>query len=72
MNEWTNDLKKDIKLDWGNVGIRLNWNKECGVYLCEMYDENWLAISPSKDQEIACSSLSFDYTCKIRDGTELE
>ncbi len=28
---WTNDLKKYIKLDWGNVGIRLNWNKECGV-----------------------------------------
>ncbi len=31
--------------------------------LCEMYDENWLAISPSKYQEIGCSSLSFDYTC---------
>ncbi len=29
MNEWTNDLKKDIKLE--NMGIRLNWNKECGV-----------------------------------------
>ncbi len=27
--------------------------------LCEIYDEG-------------CSSLSFDYTCKIRDGTELE
>ncbi len=66
MNKWTNDLKKDIKLDEGNVGIRLNWNKECGVYLCEIYDEN------CKYQEIACSSLSFDYNCKIRDGTELE
>ncbi len=21
---------------------------------------------------VGCSSLSFDYTCKIRDGTELE
>ncbi len=31
MNEWTNDLKKDIKLDGGNVGIKLNWNKDCGV-----------------------------------------
>ncbi len=29
--EWTDDLKKDIKLDGGNVGIRFNWNKECGV-----------------------------------------
>ncbi len=29
------------------------------VKLCEIYDEG-------------CSSLSFDYTCKIRDGTELE
>ncbi len=38
-------------------------NKECGVLLCEMYDENWLAISPSKYQEIGCSSLSFNYTC---------
>ncbi len=37
----------------------LNWNNECGVKLCEIYDEG-------------CSSLSFDYTCKIRDGTELE
>ncbi len=27
--------------------------------LCEIYDEG-------------CSSLSFDYTCKIHDGTELE
>ncbi len=27
--------------------------------LCEIYDEG-------------CSSLSFDYTCKIRNGTELE
>ncbi len=43
----------------GNVGIMLNWNNECGVKLCEIYDEG-------------CSSLSFDYTCKIRDGTELE
>ncbi len=33
---------------------------------------NWLAISASKYQEIGCSSLSFDYTCKICDGTELE
>ena len=31
-----------------------------------MYVENLLAISPSKYQEIGCSSLSFDYTCKIR------
>ncbi len=37
----------------------LNWNNECGVKLCEIYDEG-------------CSSLSFDYTYKIRDGTELE
>ncbi len=37
----------------------LNWNNECGVKLCEIYDEG-------------CSSLSFDYTCKFRDGTELE
>ncbi len=37
----------------------LNWNNECGVKLCEIYNEG-------------CSSLSFDYTCKIRDGTELE
>ncbi len=37
-----------------------------------MFDGNWLAILPSKYQEIGCSSLSFDYTCKIRDGTELE
>ncbi len=31
MNEWKNYLKKDIKLEGGNVGIRLNWNKEGGV-----------------------------------------
>ncbi len=32
MNEWMNKRsKKDIKLDGGKVGIRLNWNKECGV-----------------------------------------
>ncbi len=37
-----------------------------------MYDENCLAISPSKYQDIGCSSLSFNYTCKIHDGTELE
>ncbi len=30
-----------------------------GVKLCEIYDE-------------VAASLSFDYTCKIRDGTELE
>ncbi len=41
------------------MGIMLNRNNECGVKLCEIYDEG-------------CSSLSFDYTCKIRDGTELE
>ncbi len=36
---WMNkQSKKGIKLDGGNVGIRLNWNKECGVKLCEMYD----------------------------------
>ena len=38
----------------------------------EMYDENWIAISPSKYQEIGCNSLSSDYTYKIRDGTELD
>ncbi len=60
MNEWMNKPStKYIKLDGGNVEIRLNWNNECGVKLCEIYDEG-------------CSSLSFDYTCKIRDGTELE
>ncbi len=37
----------------------LKLNNECGVKLGEIYDEG-------------CSSLSFDYTCKIRDGTELE
>ncbi len=74
MNELMNKRsKKDIKPDGGNEGIRwLNLNKECGIYLCEMYDENWPEILPSKYQEIGCSSLSFDYTCKIRDGTELE
>ena len=37
-----------------------------------MYDETWLAILPSKNQEIGCSILYFDYPYKIRDGTELE
>ncbi len=31
LNEGTHNLKKYIKLDGGNVEIRLNWNKECGV-----------------------------------------
>ncbi len=56
MNEWTNDLKKDIKLKIWELG----WTETRN--LGEMYDENWLAISPSKYQEIGCSSLSFDYT----------
>ncbi len=33
MNEWTNDLKKDIKLDGGNVGIILTETRNV-VYNC--------------------------------------
>ncbi len=50
------------------MGIRLKLKQ--GMWCIIVW--NWPAISPSKYQEIRCSSLSFDYTCKICDGTELE
>ncbi len=40
--------------------IRLNWNKELGVKLCEIYYEGCKAV---------CLSTTH---AKIRDGTELE
>ncbi len=45
MNEWTNDLKKDIKLEIWELG----WTETRN--LGEMYDENWLAISPANTKK---------------------